>query len=103
MVVIDHEKKTWKLVDFSVPFDRNRAKKEEEKIGKYRELAAELCRMHKVVVEVVPIVVGALGVVTNKLVGWLKKFGVGDVIGGLQTSAIIGTAAILRKVLNINT
>ena len=50
----------------------------------------------------VSIVVGALGVVMNKLVGWLKRLGVGDVIGGLQTSAIIGTAAILRKVLNID-
>ena len=56
--------------------------------------------MEKVQVVVVPIVVGALGMVTNNLVGWLRKLGVGDVAGGLQTSAIIGTAAILRKVLN---
>ena len=55
--------------------------------------------MHKVSVEVVPIVVGALGVVTKDLTRWLKKIGVGDVVGGLQTSAVIGTAAILRKVL----
>ena len=55
--------------------------------------------MHKVKVEVVAIVVGLLGVVTKDLTHWLGKIGVGDVVGGLQTSAIIGTAAILRKVL----
>ena len=100
MVVIDRVGKKWALVDFAVPFDGNVVKKEKEKIDKYRELAAELSRMERVQVVVVPIVVGALGMVTNDLVGWLRKLGVGDVVGGLQTSAIIGTAAILRKVLN---
>ena len=99
LVVIDHEDKKWILVDFSVPFDRNVVAKEEEKIAKYKDLAAEVCRMNSVKVEVVPIVVGALGVVTKDLVGWLKRIGLDDVVGCLQTSAIIGTSAILRKVL----
>ena len=47
----------------------------------------------------VPIVVGALGVVSKRLDRWLNRLGIGDVVGGLQTSAIIGTAAIVRKVL----
>ena len=99
MVVIDRVGKKWALVDFAVPFDGNVVKKEKEKSDKHRELAAELSRMERVQVVVVPIVIGALGMVTNNLVGWLRKLGVGDVVGGLQTSAIIGTAAILRKVL----
>ena len=70
-----------------------------EKVEKYKDLAAEVARMHKVSVKVVSIVVGALGVVTKDLTRWLKEIGVGDVVGGLQTSAVIGTAAILRKVL----
>ena len=99
MVIIDRNNRKWWLVDFSVPYDPNAARKEKEKVEKYKDLAAEVARMHKVSVEVVPIVVGALGVVTKDLTRWLKKIGVGDVVGGLQTSAIIGTAAILRKVL----
>ena len=75
LVVIDHVDKRWMLVDFAVPFDRNVAGKEQEKIGRYKDLAAEVCRMNTVKVEVVPIVVGALGVVTKDLVGWLKKIG----------------------------
>ena len=101
LVVIDHVEKRWMLVDFAVPFDRNVAGKEQEKIGRYKDLAAEVCRMNTVKVEVVPIVVGALGVVTKDLVGWLKKIGVSDVVGSLQTATIIGTSAILRKVFSV--
>ena len=99
MMIVDRKSKEWFMVDFSVPLDTNVAKKEEEKISKYKDLAAEVSRMHTVKVEVVPIVVGALGVVSKDLLGWLKKLGVGDVVGGLQTAAVIGTGAILRKVL----
>ena len=100
VVLIDREEKKWTVVDFAVPFDSNAARKETEKMEKYENLAAELRRMHGVRVEVVPIVVGTLGVVTKNLVGFLKRLGVGDVVGGLQTAAVIGTAAILRKVLS---
>ena len=99
VVVVDHVNKKWWFVDFAVPFDKNVATKEAEKINKYEELAEEARKMHKVTVEIVPIVVGALGVVTKDLVGWCKKVGIGDVVVELQTAAVIGTQAILRKVL----
>ena len=100
MVVIDRESKRWFMVDFSVPCDSNVAKKENEKIDKYKDLAAEFARMNGVKVEVVPLVVGALGVVSKDLVRWLKRIGIGDIVGELQTAAVIGTVAILRKVLD---
>ena len=99
LVIIDRNNKKWWMVDFSVPYDPNVASKEQDKIDRYKDLAAEVARMHKVSVEVVPIIVGSLGVVTKDLTRWLDRIGVGDVVGGLQTSALIGTAAILRKVL----
>ena len=73
--------------------------KEEVKVTKYKDLNAEVSRMHTVKVEVVPIVVGTLGMVSKNLLGWLKRIGVDDVVAALQTSALIGTSAILRKVL----
>ena len=90
-------------MDFAVPFDRNVATKENDKITKYKDIAAEVCGMHSAKVEVVPIVVGALGVVSKDLVGWLKKLDVDNVVSALQTSAIIGTSAILRKILSTDT
>ena len=99
VVIVDRERKQWTFVDFALPYDDNVASKERDKITAYQELAAEVGRMERVKVETVPIVVGALGVVTSGLVGWLKRLGIGDVVGGLQVSALASTAAILRKVL----
>ena len=91
----------WTLVDFSVPWDKNVLMKEGEKIERYSPLAVEVRKMHGVETKVVPIVVGAVGVVTARLPGFLKELGVQDVLGGLQTSAIVGTTIILQKVLSL--
>ena len=91
----------WTLVDFSVPWDKNVLMKEREKIAKYSPLAIEVRKIHRVETKVVPIIVGSLGVVTARLSGYLKELGVPDVLGGLQTSAIVGTTIILQKVLSL--
>ena len=100
MVVIDRESKRWFMVDFAVPYDANVAEREKEKVDNYKDLAAEFGGMNGVKVEVVPLVVGALGVVSKDLVKWLKRLNVGDIVGEMQTAAVIGTVAILRKVLD---
>ena len=101
VVLVDRTKKRWILVDFAVPWDKNVVRKEEEKITKYSPLALEVRRMHGVSTKIIPIVVGALGVVSKNLPGYLNELQVPDVLGGLQTSAVIGTTIILRKVLSI--
>uniref|UniRef100_UPI001C068844 hypothetical protein n=1 Tax=Acinetobacter baumannii TaxID=470 RepID=UPI001C068844 len=63
--------------------------------------ANQIRRLHGVSTTVIPIVVGSLGVVSERLVGYLKDLGIPDVLGGLQTSAIIGTTNILRKSLSL--
>ena len=100
VVVIDREKARWTMVDFSVPFDANVVSKENEKTRKYEKLATEVSREHRVTTIIIPIVVGALGTVSRNLAGGLTRLGIGDVLGGLQMSAVIGTTAILRKVLS---
>ena len=100
VVVVDRVGKKWLIVDFAVPWDKNVWVKENEKIGKYSPLALEVRRLHGVSTRVVPIVVGALGVVSKRLGGYVKELGILDILGGLQTYAIVGTANILRKVLN---
>ena len=100
VVVIDRVSGKWILVDFSVPFDKNVVKTEKVKVDKYAKLAHEIGKMNRVSICVIPIVVGALGVVSKNLVKYLERLGIGDVVGGLQTTAVIGTAAILRKVLS---
>ena len=101
VVVIDRLKRTWTIIDFSVPCDRNIIKKEKEKIENYNPLAYEVRKLHKVTTRIVPIVVGALGAVSSNLQHYLKEIDIPDIVSSLQTSAVIGTAIILRKVLSI--
>ena len=53
--------------------------------------------MKKVIV--IPSVVGASGAVSKELDKYIKKIGITLNIGHVQNTAILGTARILRKVL----
>ena len=104
VVVFDKRGKKWEclIVDFAVPWDANVLKTEKEKISKYAPLAREMRKQkHSMFTKVIPIVVGCLGVVSRNLSGYLETLDIPDVVGGLQTSAIIGTQAILKKVLSL--
>ena len=48
---------------------------------------------------VIPVVVGALGMVTNQLEGFIRKIGVDVSVGLLQKTCLLGTTRILRRVL----
>ena len=101
VVVIDREENTWYIVDFAIPIDNHVKEKEEEKIDKSMDLAAEVRRQFRVKTVIVPIVLGALGTVPAKLSKSLEKLEIDDVIGSLQTAVLISTTAILRRVLNL--
>ena len=73
MVVIDREENMWYIVDFAIPMDHHVKEKEEEKIDKYMDLAAEVRRQFRVKTVIVPIVLGALGTVPAKVSESLKK------------------------------
>ena len=85
-------------MDIASPWDLRVYEKEGEKIENYQDLKREIGRpwgnRH---LEVVPIVVGALGVVSNRLDVRLEKLGVTIRTGLLQKTALLGTARILRK------
>ena len=88
-------------MDFCVPVDKNVLKREQDKIDTYSPLAYQIRKMHKVKTRIVPVVIGSLGVVSKRLKGYIDELGIPDVIGGLQTSVLIGTSKVLRKVLNL--
>ena len=89
------------IADFAIPMDHHVKEKEEEKIDKYMDLAAEVRRQFRVKTVIVPIVLGALGAVPAKLSKSLEKLEIDDVIGSLQTVVLISTTAILRRILNL--
>ena len=49
----------------------------------------------------VPVVEGALGSVTKKLAGHLEQLGIEDRTRTMQKSALLGSAHILRKELEV--
>ena len=71
----------------------------EEKIKKYQDLRRKIAKLWSIKTSVVPIVVIALGTVTNNLGKHLKTIGVTATVELLQKAALLGTAWILRKVL----
>ena len=73
--------------------------KESEKKGKYLDLARELKNLWNMKVTIVPIVIGALGTVTKGLSKGLEDLEVGGQVETIQTTALLRTARILRRVL----
>ena len=100
MVVNKKERKCY-IIDVAVPGDVRIAEKEMEKIEKYDELKREVERLWNVKAKVIPIVLGALGTVTRSLSNHIKEIGVKTQIKLIEKSVLLGTARVLRKVLEI--
>ena len=92
--MIDSEENTWYIVDFVITIDYHIE-------DKYMDLAAEVRRQFREKKVILPIVLRALGTVSAKLSEMLKKLDIEDIIGSLQTVALISSTAILRRVLNL--
>ena len=101
MIIVDQVDKKWTIVDFCVPWDGNVKAREDEKKLKYSPLAEKVRSVFKVKTETIPIVIGALGRVPKRLPGFLHDLGVPDVIGCIQTCALLGTQRILKNTLSI--
>ena len=67
-MLINYKEQTGLIIDISVPRDENIQDKELEKIDKYQSLKIELEQL-KVKIMVIPVVVGALGAITDRLPG----------------------------------
>ena len=100
-MVLDKTERTCLIIDVACPFDMPVKDKEKEKIENYQDLKQELKRIWKLCrVTVVPIIIGALGTVLKDLKKWLAEIGVTYRLESLQRAYLLGTARILRKVLD---
>ena len=99
LIIINKKKRTCKIVDFAVPADHRIKQKECEKKDKYLDLARELKKLWNMQVTIIPIVIGAFGTVTKGLLKGLEDLEVGGQVETIQTTALLRTARILRRVL----
>jgi len=92
------------LIDVSIPDDNNLMSKEAEKLSKYKDLELEIRKMWNTKTRVVPVVVGALGLLKNgfekniEFIPGLTKKNITD----LQKITLLGTANILTNFLDVN-
>ena len=101
MIVVDKVNKYCEIIDFAIPYDSKIELKEQEKIEKYQDLRRELKKIWNMKVNITPIVIGAMGAIPKKLRKRLEQLGIKTRLVELQKNAILYTARILRKVLEI--
>ena len=100
-MIVKNETKECLLIDIAVPGDVRVERKQDEKIEKYRDLCRELGRLWEVRCSVVPVVVGALGTIPRRLSSYLALLDINLSVETIQKAAILGTARILRRVLEM--
>jgi hypothetical protein len=86
------------LIDVAISGARN-IKKEAEKILKYKDLTIEIQSMWNVKPKVIPVIIGATGTISKSFRKYMSNIPGNDEVKELQTTAILGTAHIFRKVL----
>ena len=100
IVIIDKVKKSAIIVDVAIPGDKRIYDKEKEKIDKYQDIKREIQMLWSLrTVSVVPVIVGALGSVTHNFKKFMEQIGIELEIHFAQNTTILGTARILRRVL----
>ena len=76
-------------MDFAVLVDRWVKLQESEKKDKYLDLARKLKKLWNMKVTVIPIEIGALGVVTKRLILGLKNLEIRWQVETIQTTALL--------------
>ncbi|CAH2093003.1 unnamed protein product [Euphydryas editha] len=87
------------LIDVTVPSDYNIGAKEIEKLSKYHLLKTEISRLWNTQTSVIPIIIGATGIVAKSIKKYLEQLDSKIDISILQKQAAIHTSIILSKVL----
>ena len=88
-----------KIVDFAVPADHRIKPKEVKREICRSTLLENLKKLWDMKVTILPIVIGAFGTVTKGILKGLEDLEVGGRVETIQTTAVLKTARILRRVL----
>ena len=93
------KKRTCQIGNFAVPTDHKIRLKESEKRDKYIDLARELKKTMNIKVAVMPVVIGAHGTIPKVLVKGLEHLEIRGKVETMQTTALLRSTRILRRVL----
>ena len=99
LVIINKKKRTCRIVVFAVPADHRVKLKESNKKDIYFDQARELKKLWNTKVSMIPIVIGALGPAAKGFIQGLKDLEIRGRVETIQTTALLRSARILRRVL----
>ena len=99
LVIVNKRNKTCWIMDFAVTADHRVKLKESKKRNKYLDLARELKNPWNMRVKVTQLVIGALSTVTKELVQGLEDLEIRRRVETIQTTELVRSARILRRVL----
>jgi len=99
IIISDNKQETCLLIDVAIPGDRNVITKEAKKIFKYKDIIIEIQCMWNVKAKVIPVLVEVNETISKSLRQYLSNIPGKHEIEELQTTAILGAAHKLRKVL----
>jgi hypothetical protein len=99
IIIKNKKQKTRTLIDVAIPADRNVVQKVAGKKLKYKSFCIEIQRMWNLKCTIIPVIIGATGIVTRSLRKNLEAVTGKHSIDSLQKIAIFGTSHIIRKVL----
>jgi hypothetical protein len=97
--VVDDDDDDYDDNDVAIPADRNCVQKKAGKKLKYKSLCIEIKRMWNLKCTIIPVIIGATGIVKRDLRKNLEFVPGKHSIVSLQKTAILGTSHIIRKVL----
>ena len=101
IVEVDKVNKETMIKNVAIPADTRVCHKEREKIEKYSLLKVEIATLWQIKkVVVIPIVVGALGIIITKFEKYIESLGIEIRTEHVQKSSCSGTVRITRKVLS---
>ena len=86
-------------MDFAVSADQKVNLKEGEKNDQHLDFARELKKLWNMKVTFMPIVIGALGTVTKRLVKWPEDLEIRGRVEIIQNAVLLRLARIMRKFL----
>ena len=70
-------------------------------MSKYKDLEIEITRMWQMKTEIIPVVIGALGVIKNGSEKFISEIPGNINLQEIQKTTLLGMVHILRKVLSI--
>ena len=100
VIVVQKHENLCQVIDFACPYNGRVQNKELEKIEHCQDLARELRKIWNMKNKVIPLVIFALG--TSPIRNWSKEIGIETQITELQKTALLNTARILRRVLEVH-